>query len=101
MFYPFRQLNDLKFDESYWKLFHKELEKHINKEDTVFWKKGFEILQNIEDRSTLEKHAKRARDPISIATKNKKPNETNSKQTRSPVGSSNVTDILDINKQFK
>ena len=51
-------------------MFHNELEKHINKEDTVFWKKGFEILQNIQDRSTLEKHVKRARDPISTTTKN-------------------------------
>jgi hypothetical protein len=99
MFYPFRQLNDLKYDGSYWK--NNELEKHINKEDTVFWKKGFEILQNIQDRSTLEKHIKSARDPISITTKNKKPNKTNSKQTKSPVGSSNVIDILDMNKQFK
>jgi hypothetical protein len=59
MFYPFRQWNDLKYDGSYWRLFRNELEKHINKEDTVFWKKGFEILQNILDRSTLEKHVKR------------------------------------------
>jgi hypothetical protein len=71
MFYQFRQLNDLKYNGSYWKMFHNELEKHINKEDTVFWKKGFEILQNIQDRSTLEKHVKHARDPISITTKNK------------------------------
>jgi hypothetical protein len=56
---------------SYWEMFDNELEKHINKEDTVFWKKGFEILQNIQDRSTLEKHVKHARDPISITTKNK------------------------------
>jgi hypothetical protein len=60
MFYLFPQLNDLKCDGSYWKMLHNELEKHINKEDTVFWKKGFEILQNIQDRSTLEKHVKRA-----------------------------------------
>ena len=66
MFYPFRQMNDLKYNGSYWRLFHNELEKHINKEDTVFWKKLFQILQNIQDRSTLEKHVKRARDPISI-----------------------------------
>jgi hypothetical protein len=77
-------------------MFHNEIEKHINKEDTVFWKKKFEILQNIQDRSTLEKHVKCARDPISIATK-----KTDSKQTKSPVGSSNVIDILDMNKQFK
>jgi hypothetical protein len=42
-----------------------------------------------------------AADPISITTKNKKPNETNSKQTKSPIGSSNVIDILDMDKQFK
>jgi hypothetical protein len=51
------------------KMFHNELEKHINKEDTVVWMKGFEILQNIQDRSKLEKHVNRARDPISITTK--------------------------------
>jgi len=47
MFFPFQQLNDLKTDGSNWRFFHNELKKHINKEDTVFWKKGFEILQNI------------------------------------------------------
>jgi hypothetical protein len=94
-------LNDLKFDGSYWKLFHNELERHNNKEETVFWKKGFKILQNIQDRSTLEKCVKRARDPISITTKNEKPNKTNSIQTKSLVGSSNVVDILDMDKQFK
>ncbi len=101
MFYPFQQLNDLEYNRSYWKLFHNELEKHTNKEETVFWKKGFEIFQNIQDRSTLEKHIKRARDLISITTKNEKPNKTNSIQTKSPVGSSNVVDILDMDKQFK
>ena len=101
MFYPFRQLNDLKYDGSYWKLFHNELKKHINNEETVFWKKGFEILQNIQDRSTLEKHVKRARDPISINTINEKPNETNGTQTKSLIGSSNIGDILDMNKQLK
>ncbi len=85
MFYPFRQLNDLKCDGSYWKMFHNELEKHINKKDKVFWKKKFEILQNIQDRTILEKYVKCARDPISITTKNKKPNKANSKQTKSPI----------------
>jgi len=60
-----------------------------------------EILQNIQDRSTLEKHVKCARDPISITTKNEKPNETNGTQTKSPIGSSNIGDILDMNKQLK
>jgi hypothetical protein len=101
MFYPFQQLNDLKYDGSYWKLFHNELERYNNNKDTVFWKKGFEILQNIQDRSTLEKHVKCARDPISITTKNEKPNKTNSTQIKFPIGSSNVVDILDMDKQFK
>jgi hypothetical protein len=52
-------------------MFHNELKKHINKDDTVFWKKGFEVLQNIQDRSTLEKHIKHAQDPILITTKTK------------------------------
>jgi hypothetical protein len=94
-------LNDLKYDGSYWKLFHNELERHNNNKETVFWKKGFKILQNIQDRSTLEKHVKRARDPISITTKNEKPNKTNSTQIKSLVGSSIVVDILDMDKQFK
>ena len=101
MFYPFRQLNDLKYDGSYWRLFHNKLQKHINKEDTVFWKKGFKILQNIQDRSTLEKHVKHARDPISTTTKNKKTNETNGTQTKSSEESSNIDNILDVDKQLK
>ncbi len=101
MFYPFQQLNDLKYDGSYWKLFHNELERHNNNEETVFWNKGFEILQNIQDKSLLEKHLKRARDTISITTKNEKPNKTNSTIIEFPVGSSNVIDILDMNRQFK
>jgi hypothetical protein len=72
MFYPFRQLNDLKYNGSYWKLFHNELERHNNNKETVLWKKGFEILQNIQARSTLEKYVTHARAPISITTKNKK-----------------------------
>jgi hypothetical protein len=35
MFFPFRQLSDLKADGSYWRLFHTELKKHINKEDSI------------------------------------------------------------------
>ena len=44
---------------------------------TNLWENGFEILQNIEDRATLQKHVKHARDPISMATINKKPDEAN------------------------
>ena len=66
MFYPFCQLTELTSKKSYWKKFHRELTKHNNKENTIFWKKGFEILQNIQDRDTLQKHVRCARDPISM-----------------------------------
>jgi hypothetical protein len=36
MFYPFQKLNDLKYDGSYWKLFHNELEKHITTKTTRY-----------------------------------------------------------------
>ena len=75
MFHPFRQLTDLTFEESYWKKIHQELTKHNKNENTIFWKKGFEILQNIQDRDTLQKHVRRARDPISMVTVNEKPDE--------------------------
>ena len=64
-------------------------------------KKGFEILQNIQDRSTLEKHVKRARDPISMTTRNEKPNNANSTQAKTITGNSAIGDILDMNKQLK
>jgi hypothetical protein len=74
-------LNNLTDDGSYWKKIHKELQFHLLNIYTKFWEKGFEILQNKEDRATLQKHVKRARDPISMATINKKPDEANKNQT--------------------
>jgi hypothetical protein len=68
-------LTDLTCKNSHWKKLHLELTKHNKKENTLFWKKGFEILQNIQDRDTLQKHVRRARDPIYMVTANKKPDE--------------------------
>jgi hypothetical protein len=82
MFYPFRQLSKLTVDGSYWKFFHKQLHRHLKQKHTTFWEKGFEILKNIEDRATLQKHVKRARDPISMVTINTKPDETTKKTNR-------------------
>jgi hypothetical protein len=56
---------------------NKELQCHFLKKYTKFWERGFEILQNIEDRATLQIHVKHARDPISMATINEKPDEAN------------------------
>jgi hypothetical protein len=50
-------------------------------EKTIFWQKGCDILQNINDRMTLEKELKQAKDPILFTTKNKKP-DTKSEQEK-------------------
>jgi hypothetical protein len=100
LFYPHQKLNNLTDDGSYWKIFHKELQCHLFKTYTKFWEKGFEILQNIEDRATLQKHLKPARDPISMATIIKKPDEANKNQTDfSDIDQAG--DILDIGIQLR
>ena len=70
MFYPFRKLDDLKKDDSYWKRFEEERTRHFLGQETRFWKAGFEILQNIEDRKMMMQSDKRtrARDPVQKAT---------------------------------
>jgi len=99
MFYPFRTLNDLKRKDSYWKLFNKERLRHIQKRKNKFWSKGFEILQNIEDRSNIQKKLKRARDPISMETINKQPNDN--KKNTNDTNEEQIADILDMGKQLR
>jgi hypothetical protein len=61
---------------------------------------GREKLQNIEDRATLQKHVKHARDPILMATINEKPDEANKNQTDfSDIDQ--VADMLEIGKQLR
>jgi hypothetical protein len=72
MFYPYQKLNKLTTDGSNWKKIINNCNITFYKKKTKFWKKGFKILQNIEDRSTLQKHVKRARGPILMTTINKK-----------------------------
>ena len=101
MFYPFCGLSDLTcIGESYWKTFHQELTSHCSKKVTKFWKKGFEILQNIQDRLTLQKHLKRPRDPIFMTTVNEKPNEEKKTNSQSP-DENKVMDILQVGSPFK
>ncbi len=49
MFYPFRTLVGIQIYGSNWKLFFRELQLFKNNENTTMWKKGFEILQKIEN----------------------------------------------------
>ncbi len=102
MFYPFHQLTDLTCKKSYWKKIHWELTKHNKKEYTIFWKKGLEILQNIQDRDTLQKHVRRTRDPICMVTVNEKPDEKNNSQSQSEIPKqNNVKDILQVGNQLR
>jgi hypothetical protein len=64
-----------------------------------FWKKIFQILQNIQDRLTLEKRVRHPRDPISMETVNEKTNETK-KKSESQEGNT-VMDILQMGPQLK
>ncbi len=66
----------LKFNGSYWEKFTQELHCHLDSKYNKFWVKGFETPQNINDRLTLEKEIKRAKDPIFVTTMNEKPMKT-------------------------
>lgn len=100
MFYPYRTLNDLKIDGSFWKQFNKQRQRYINEKKTEFWPKGFDILQNIEDMLLQQQHVKRARDPISIATINKKPLDSN-KMQNDRKNIDRVADILEMGTQSR
>jgi hypothetical protein len=99
MFYPFRCLQELKTDNSYWTKLFNELQKHIKDEDTKFWKKGFDILQNINDRTSLDKEIKRARDPINMKTHAEE--ISSSKKHMKTVNEKNDNDILQIATEYR
>jgi hypothetical protein len=100
MFDPYQKLMDLTVDGSYWKKNIKNCNSIFSKNHTKFWGKGFELLQNIEDRSTLLKHVKHARDPILMVTINKNPDEANKNQTDfSDIDQ--VADILEMGLQSR
>ncbi len=96
MFYPLRNLDDIKLKNSYWKLFHQELELHKDDKKNTFWPDGFRILQNIQDRITMDSDTKRAQDYITATTTSEAPpNE----EDRSPNSrSDNINDLDDILK---
>ena len=98
MFYPHRKLNDLKKRGSYWKLFHYNLKLYRRNKKTIFWKKGFQILQNIQDRITLDENMKRAKDFITNHTTCQAPEEAASKDPNTQ-DDSGVEDILKFCRQ--
>ena len=94
MFYPFRkeEKDKLEIGGSYWTLFDRERIGHFNGEKTVFWKTGFEILQNMEDREMMMQSDKRvrARDPVLMKTKL---NEDEAQKQRSKDDMTMIPDI--------
>ncbi len=64
MFYSSRCLADLRIEGSYWNKIYQQLQSHLKHDETIFWHKGLAILQNIDDRMTLEKELKQAKEPI-------------------------------------
>lgn len=96
MFYPLRNLDDIKLNKSHWGLFHQQLTRHQKGKSTTFWSKGFRILQNIQDRITMDNDTKRARDYITATTTNEAPPD---EEARSPNSrSDNFNDLDDILK---
>ena len=100
MFYPYRKLGDLKKCGSYWKCFSGELTRYKRDKRTKFWTKGFEIMQNIQDRMTLDTNMKRATDFIINVTTCRAPEET---ETKEPNTNNNmdIDDILNFCKSTR
>ncbi len=88
-------MKDLKVDGSYFRQFHKQLQCHLKQKNTKLWENGFEPLQNIEDRATLQKHVTRARDPITMVTINTNQDEA-TKKTKQIPDVDQVVDILEM-----
>ena len=99
MFYPLRNLDDIKLKGSYWKLFRHELQLHREDKPAhkcTLWPDGFVILQNIQDRMTMDKDVKRAEDYITATTTNEAPLEEENRMQN--PGRDNLDDLDDILK---
>ena len=72
MFHPFRTVEDIQIEGSFWKMYKNQLDIYKLDEPQAkctFWVEGFHILQNMQERITLQKHLSRAKDPIILQTK--------------------------------
>ena len=99
MFYPHRCLDDLKMRNSYWEFFALQLTLHRQSEQTNFWEKGFEILQNIENRQAMDdvSSSSRASDRVTNMTECKEPDTTTKHPNQSRQdGEPGLNDILNF-----
>ena len=118
MFYPYRTPCDLLKNGSHWELFDDERTRYFdnkrqaleiqleNRDNNLqrpelpkgkFWKKGFDILQNMQNRNTMEKKlSKRARDKVTVDTVCQAPDlNPGSSNSENPENEhDNVVDIL-------
>ena len=81
---------------SYWCRFEAELNKKRRGMRTRFWDKGFDILQNINDRLTMQKHGKRPTDEIDRLSKARTEFETGSKK-RKRASDDDLLDLSELN----
>ena len=95
MFYPYRTKADLTVENSHWKLFYRELTTHTSGSITKFWPKGFQILQNMEDRIMLDKKMSRLNDELSRKTSCEAPDDDdNLGSSKTKIDDDEFQDIL-------
>jgi hypothetical protein len=96
LFYPFRSAYDLKINDSHWDLFMRELSKKRQGRMTKFWDYGFTILQNMNDRKTVQKQGTRPMDEITRVTKMDETYGSGSrKRKRGDDGVIDISEIVD------
>ena len=95
-FYPFRSANDLKINNSHWDLFMRELSKKRQGRKTKFRDYGFTVLQNINDRMTMQRQGTRPVDEITRqTTMNESYGTGTRKRKRNDDGIIDISEIVD------
>ena len=119
MFYLFRTLEDLKTCGSYWKKFQGELKLHSEEQQNLeqkrggesesyrntdkkykFWPKGFEILQNFQDRFTLERKIQASKGSYSSSNKSGQPDASDTKNSNNSDKESLIPHITELLSPF-
>ena len=95
LFYPYRCQSDLMINGSYWTKFISELRKKRRNMHTKFYDRGFDILQNIDDRLTMQKHSQRPKDEIDRKTECQYTFDTGSKK-RKRVNEDELLDLSEL-----
>jgi hypothetical protein len=62
---------------------------------TKFWDRGFDILQNIDDRLTMQKHGKRPLDKVDRTTKCSHEFDTGTKKRKRACDEDDFLDVDD------